>query len=274
MSQLSQKILAKIHSQKIIPKSKWRFMSLHAVLWICFAITLVIGTLSVSFLLLEMNMPERLYLEWMSESGSKNILNYLPLIWTIGAILCLCLGYFVFSKTERGYRISTSWLIGALILGSSVGWFALYKSNIAEISEQWMRHFIPPYKQLRNDMRRWVPLPESGLLPWKIESITDDGYTIRSPDKKIWKVSLDCKNEECKEAQKNLKKGQPMLFMGEVKENEEEDEKDSEEFEATDIESPPKQWCREDGKKGKSCRRALLPPPPPPPPPVERSEED
>jgi len=32
-----------------------------------------------------------------------------------------------------------------------------------------------------------------------------------------------------------------MLFMGEVKENEEEDEKDSEEFEATDIESPPKQ---------------------------------
>jgi len=89
MSQLSQKILAKIHSQKIIPQSKWHFIGLHVLLWVCFAITLVIGTVSVSLLLLEMNMPERLYIEWMSESGSKNILSYLPLIWAVGAALCL-----------------------------------------------------------------------------------------------------------------------------------------------------------------------------------------
>ena len=121
MSQLSQKILAKIHSQKITPQSKWRFIGLHAVLWVCFFVTLAVGTVSVSLLLLEMNMPERLYLDWMAESGNTHIFSYLPLIWAVGAVLCLGVGYFVFSKTERGYRVSTSWLIGVLILGSSVG---------------------------------------------------------------------------------------------------------------------------------------------------------
>jgi len=41
-----------------------------------------------------------------------------------------------------------------------------------------------------------------------------------------------------------------MLFIGEIKENEDEDE---EVFEATDIESPPKRGCGKNGTKGPSC---------------------
>ncbi len=258
MSQLSQKILAKIHSQKITPQSKWHFIVLHAVLWVCFIVTLAVGTLSVSLLLLEINMPERLYLEWMSESGSTNMLHYLPFIWAIGAILCLGVGYFVFSKTERGYRVSTFWLIGALILGSSIGWYALYKSNMAEIGEQGIRHFIPPYAQLRNDMHHWIPLPEDGFLPWKIESIFDNIYIIRSPDAKIWEIHLACIEAECRELQSTLKLEQHMLFIGKIREKQI--------FDATDIQLPPRLRC----KQKWVCWGVV----PPLLPPTEKSQED
>ncbi|MFA6080653.1 MAG: hypothetical protein WC753_04225 [Candidatus Gracilibacteria bacterium] len=260
MSQLSQKILAKIHSQKIIPRSKWRFIGLHAVLWICFFITLTIGIIGVSLIFLEMGMPERPYMEWMPLPGPMRVLPYLPFLWGFGSIVCVIIAYFVFYKTEKGYRVSTVWIVGMLILGSFTGGYALHRTKINSLGEKQMQRLVPPYGRMRADFQKGMPLPELGLLPGKIESITDDGYTIKSPDKKIWKVSLNCKNEECKETQKNLKKGQPMLFMGEIKENDTEDKEKV--FEATDINSPPQKGCKKN-KKDASCGRAFMPPTPP-----------
>lgn len=83
MSKLSKSILDAIHTKKIIPRSKWYFIGVHVMLWACFILTLVIGIFSVGFMLLEFNMPERLYMEWMENSHEINFLAYLPYVWAL-----------------------------------------------------------------------------------------------------------------------------------------------------------------------------------------------
>jgi len=261
MSKLSKSILDTIHKKKITPQSRWYFIAIHSLLWICFGVTLIVGIIAVSLIFMEMSMPERPYMQWMPLPWPMKMLRYLPFLWGIGAIICVTIAYFVFYKTDRGYRIPTLWIVWILILGSFTGWYALHQTKINAVWEKQMQRLVPPYGRMREEMKKWMPrLLESGLLPWKIETINDDEYTIKTPDKKIWKVSLDCKDEDCREAQKNLKKGKPMLFRGEIKENEKEDE-DDEIFEATDIEPLPKQGCRKN-KKDASCWSALMPLPP------------
>lgn len=111
MSKLSKAILDTIHTKNIIPRSRWYFIGLHTVLWGFFIATLTIGIVAVGFMLLEIHMPERLYLDWIGDSYQAQLLRYFPYIWALGACICLGIGYFVFSKTERGYRVSTLWLV-------------------------------------------------------------------------------------------------------------------------------------------------------------------
>lgn len=61
-----------------------------------------------------------------------------------------------------------------------------------------------------------MPLPESGILPGKIQAVDDTFYTVKCPDKTLWKVTLDCATEGCETRQKDLKLNQPVMFMGAI----------------------------------------------------------
>jgi hypothetical protein len=256
MSKLSKSILDAIQSKKITPRSKWYFVWLHTLLWASFWLTLFVGIVAVSFLFLEMSMPERPYMQWMPLPGPMRILPFLPFLWWFGALICVTIAYSVFYKTDRGYRMPTLWIVWILIMGSFTGGFALHQTKMNSFWEKHMQRLVPPYGRMRAEFRKSMPLPESGILPWRIESINDNEYIIKTLDQKTWKVSLDCSDEDCKKAQKNLKKGKPMLFRGEIKEDE-----DDEVFEATDVEFPPRWRCGKN-KKDTSCWRAFMDSPP------------
>lgn len=79
-----------------------------------------------------------------------------------------------------------------------------------------------------------MPLPEFGMLPGEIESIEDNTYTVKSPDNSLWKVSLNCAEDPCKNKQKNLTKNEPMIFIGSIQ-----GDRDDKVFTATNIRTPP-----------------------------------
>lgn len=240
MSKLSNSILDTIYKQKIAPRSRWYFITMYAFLWIIFGITLSIGTIGVSLLFFEIGMPERPYMYWVHLSWPMVLLPYLPFLWGIGSMICVSIAYFIFYKTERWYRFGTVWIVWILILGS-LGWgYILHKTKLNELGEKNIRHFIPHYERMRNDFYRWIPLPESGILLGRIESISGETYIVRSLNKTLWNVSINCKKNGCEAIQKTLAKNQPMIFIGKVKEN-----TGNKIFEASDIQIPPKKKRRE-----------------------------
>jgi hypothetical protein len=254
MSKLSKSILDTIQNKKIIPHSKGYFIGLHTLLWVSFGWTLFVGVIAVSLLFLEIGMPERPYLQWMPLPGPLSILPYLPFLWGLGSLLCIAIAYCVFYKTDRWYRMPTLWIVWILIVGSLAGGYALHRTKMNDFWEKHMQKMIPSYRKMRADFRKWIPLPESGILPGKIQTIHNNNYSIKSPDNVIWNVILNCTTEECREQQKRLKLQQPMIFLGAIKWD-----KNERVFEATDINSPHKKRCK--NKKDASCWRVLISPP-------------
>ncbi len=80
-----------------------------------------------------------------------------------------------------------------------------------------MRHMIPTYERMRNDFKNGMPLPEYGILPGKIQTMDNNIYTVKCPDKNIWQVSLNCATEACKKEQNALSLQKPVLFVGSIK---------------------------------------------------------
>ncbi len=247
MSKLSKSILDTIRSKKIHPRSKWYFFWLHALLWVSFWWTLLVGIVAVSLLFLEMGMPERIYMDWMPLPGPLRILPYLPFLWGFGAPLCVAIAYFVFYKTDNWYRIPTLWIVWILIIGSFTGGYALHRTKVNAFWEKHMQKMIPSYQRMRADFHKWMPLPESGILPGKIQKIDGNNYSIKCPDNVLWNVILNCATEECREQQKHLKTQQPMMFVGAIKWN-----KYDRIFEAENITPPPPKKCKKN-KKDASC---------------------
>lgn len=83
---------------------------------------------------------------------------------------------------------------------------------------------------MRSEFRKGILLPELGLLPGKIESFSGEVYIVKSPDKKIWKVTLKCETELCKKWQENPEFEKPILFRGQLV--------GKGQFEAINVETP------------------------------------
>jgi hypothetical protein len=72
-------------------------------------------------MILEFSLPERAYLHWMETQDDLGWLLALPYLWGIGMIFALTIGYFVFSKTGRSYRLHAGAITAILIMGSLIG---------------------------------------------------------------------------------------------------------------------------------------------------------
>jgi len=122
-------------------------------------------------MILEFSLPERAYLRWMETQDNLGWLLALPYLWGIGMIFALTIGYFIFSKTGRSYRLHASIIALVLILGSLVGGEILYITRMAHWSDRQMQRFEPRYRGMRENFSHILPRPEDGILPLRVLSI-------------------------------------------------------------------------------------------------------
>ena|GEM_PF-1247276 len=99
-------------------------------------------------MILEFSLPERAYLHWIETQGNGWFFA-LPYLWGIGLIFAITIGYFIFSKTGRSYRIHAGIITIILVLGSLVGGEILYITRIAHWSDRQMQRFEPRYGAMR-----------------------------------------------------------------------------------------------------------------------------
>lgn len=80
MPKLSKSILADIHAKKIHPRPRWQYILLHTLLWGSGIVTLFLGSLAFSFVLMEYSLPERVYARWM-DMPNLGFVAALPYLW-------------------------------------------------------------------------------------------------------------------------------------------------------------------------------------------------
>lgn len=236
MPKLRESILADIHHKNIRPRARWQYVMLHIGLWCSGIITLILGSFACAFTILELSLPERAYIRWMEMHENTGWLLALPYLWGIGMIFALTIGYFVFSKTGRSYRLHAGMIAGVLVAGSLLWGEILYITRMAHWSDRQIQRFEPRYRDMRQNFARMLPRPEEGMLPLRVMSIEWDTIQGTTPDGYTWDVKLKCSDYTCREKKKKISTGRPVIFEWEIS--------GDGQFEAREIEFPPRLWPR------------------------------
>lgn len=231
MLKLRESILADIHTKHIRPRPRWQYVVLHVSLWCIGIFTVVFGSISFSLVILELTLPERAYIRWM-EIQDNQWISVLPYLWSLGVILALTLGYFIFKQTGTSYRLRAGVILWILLVGSLVWGEILYTSRMVHWWEKKMQHFAPRYGQFREGFTRMIPRPEEGHLVVRVSKIETTFAEGVSPDNKKWRINIVCGNDECRERRKNIILQKPIMFQWKIV--------DETTFEARDILPRPK----------------------------------
>lgn len=232
MSQLKSKILDSIHEQQLRPRPRWQYIFGHILLWsVCFG-TLFAGSVAFSLVLMAFDMPERVFVRWMDNQEDNTWLFALPYIWLAGLLIALILWYFLFYRTERGYRFHMWVVAGSLLVGSLVFWWVLFATHAIHWGEERMQDIEPHYWSFRRGMKRIMPRPEEGLLPLLITTIDGETFIWKTPDGQEWRAQLLCHDDDCEKRKGRVLLQKPCLFEGKIS--------GPNMFEATDVFSGPK----------------------------------
>lgn len=214
-SSLRDAIITDIHAKKIHPRPRWQYILLHTVLWGSVIVTLFLGSLAFSFVLMEYSLPERVYARWM-DMPNRGFVAALPYLWWIGMIFALTAGYFIFSRTDRGYRLHAAFIATILILWSMIWGTILYVTRAPHWGESQMRHFQPRYREFRQWVAHMVPRPEDGILALRVSNIDNTVISGHAPGGQLWSVSLLCQDDICEYERDWLRSGKPTLFEGKI----------------------------------------------------------
>jgi len=194
----SQKLLQRIKTEKIVPKSKSRFIIKNIIFWIIFIISLIIGGLAVSIILFAFIENELDLINNFTGSKLKMFLSFLPIFWIISAIIFLVLSIFGVRYTKTGYRYSPFLIISINIILSIILGITFYFTGGAKTIEQLFAKNISIYNSVEEKKVALWSNPEQGFLSGKIieKNKENDFFTLEDFNQKKWKIEF--KNADIK----------------------------------------------------------------------------
>ena len=192
MNKLSDKILKKIKTEKVLPKPKWHFVLLHMLLILTMIISIAAGSIGVAIILRWANVSDWTLMTELSGGRIDKIINLLPYVWLIFIVITIVLADSLFKRTRRGHRFR-SWLIVfvSIVLSLNFG-YMFYLARFDEPVEAMIRQNMPYYEQWNDQKAHYFHKPEAGILMGKlIEMPTDERWVLRDFKQHVWQVNVD-----------------------------------------------------------------------------------
>ncbi|OJI08567.1 MAG: hypothetical protein COX02_00665 [Candidatus Vogelbacteria bacterium CG22_combo_CG10-13_8_21_14_all_37_9] len=184
---LSQKIITKIKTDKIVPRPRWQFLVLNSAWWFLFTLSTFLGV--IVFSLLFKNIADN---DWQIYSAigktlTSKIFFSLPYLWLILLILIIYLAWRELKQTRGAYRHNlTLILAGSLSLSFFLGGLT-YQLGFSDRLERGLSTFIPQYQIYQIRSSGLWDKPEIGFLAGEITVVSDaNNFLLKDVDKKIW----------------------------------------------------------------------------------------
>lgn len=191
MSELTEKVIAKIRLDGIEPEAGWKFMAKRSLLWIAIILTAGLGALSLSmtaFSLLAIDRspftltPDRLI--------SFALFHSLPFLWIGLAGAFFALAVFEFRNTRHGYRYRIA-LVAAISLIVIVGIASILSAwGADERAERVIRKQFPAYSKMAERRDIFWSRPEDGFLSGTIEEVRTEGISLIDREGKRWEIPM------------------------------------------------------------------------------------
>ena len=188
---LSEKIWEKIEESKIKPVAKWRWQIKELMNWGIFFLSVLLGSISFSVILLELFSADWDLYTHLTDSFSEYLFGVLPYFWILFLVIMLIISYYRFFYTKSAYRYSgVRILIYSLALSIILG-FALYFINMSAWVYDLTHEFIPkPAVYMINQQKMWSQADEGLLAGQLVELLNRREVIIIDFEEKEWIVDF------------------------------------------------------------------------------------
>lgn len=177
----NDQIIQKIKNENLKPISRSIFLFRKVSIWFLFAITTVFGAYAFAFFFLKTLSLD--FDNWYYFNNSYNgfLMEKVPVIWVVLFILSSLLMFYLFKKTNKGYKYSIVFvgagsLIISFFLGAVLAKTLAYKGLLVERFEN-------------ERVMDWTN-PESGRLSGEVLFINSDYMLIRDIKDDVWNVDI------------------------------------------------------------------------------------
>lgn len=203
-------ILNKIKDGGVQPRPRWQYLLLNLAMLFSLGITVLLGGLVMSLVLLKV-----LNLDWDYLGVVEgSFLQFVPLIWLASLALLVFLAVQVFKNLEGGYRFGPLWIMSGAVFVSILMGGVIYAASGAEVLERGLRDNLPVYAQLEEAKEQQFVKPEKGIILGQIsEILADNLISVIDLKGHQWQVQFNEKLAEKKKAT-NLKTGQAVTVLG------------------------------------------------------------
>ncbi len=143
---LKIKVLTTIKNSRLVPTSRWYFVSKNYFFWLLFFTSIMIGSLAFSSILFNLIIETSPMVSATHFTYPMFFLNHIPIIWLFFVILFSVSAWFNLRRVNGGHR--TSHVLGFFtsILFSLLIGILLFISGLSEKIEESIRNTIPIYR--------------------------------------------------------------------------------------------------------------------------------
>jgi hypothetical protein len=187
-------ILEKIKAENVKPISRYVFLFRKIIIWFLLAISTMFGAYAFAFFFLK-----TLYIDfdnwhYFANSYDRFLMQNIPVIWVMLFAVSLCMMFFLFKRTNRGYKYSIVFVGFLSIALSFILGLALAKvlSQRGILIEQFERERVMDWTN-----------PKAGRLSGAVLFVDDEYMMLRDIQDDIWNVDTSHILDNSKDALEN-----------------------------------------------------------------------
>ncbi len=186
----NNKILDRIRTERLVPRSRWYFITEHWFVVTLIAVATFMGSIAVTSTLFILTDHDWFAVAYLDEGLFYHIVKTIPYLWLGIIIVVLITMYINIKKIGRGYRYA-SWkiVVWSLLASVSIG-LVLFLSGIGGPLDDYFDHHVPGYQAVISTNRSIWMYPENGLLSGRVGTISGTTFNLIDNDKQPWVITI------------------------------------------------------------------------------------
>ncbi len=177
------------HGELPSPIPRWRVQFKYVILWVVFAVFVIMGVMSAGVALWFIFDPGDLLFEYKNNELLSKILDILPLFWILMSLLMTYVAVLIFARAPRGYKYRTVVTGGVLLLAVMALGGAISATSVSENIEAMVAR-MPGYDFfLRPRINRIIKVNQNGIIGI-IQEQANGQIFLRDSGDVIWAIDM------------------------------------------------------------------------------------
>lgn len=194
-NEINQKVISRITSEGLAPRSRRFFVLRNSVFPALFLVNTVFGAFACATVLFIMTAEDWDVFVYFNRSFMMNLVIILPYLWIFALIILSWSATYLFRQTRNGYRYSTGTVIGLSAGISIAGGVLLFLSGFGGIIHQALLDEIKTYGSIIYTKEDVWSYPDVGLINGIIGSSTESGFILTDYSDTQWHVIVTSDTE-------------------------------------------------------------------------------